>query len=72
MAKTHLPLSQKLPRGWYEQPAVLEVHLPVLEEVVEDGEDVPLRLLDPLQHQHATLRRCLHRALKYQEDEVKS
>ena len=40
------------------------MHLPVLEEVVEDGEDVPLRLLDPLQHQHPTLRRCLHRALE--------
>ena len=53
-----------LPGRGYEQSAVLQMHLPVLEEVVEHGQHVSLSLLDPLQHEHATLRRSFHGALK--------
>ena len=54
-----------LPGCGYEQSSVLQMHLPVLEEVVEHGQHVPLGLLDPLQHQDATLGRRFHGALQY-------
>lgn len=41
--------------GRHQEASVLQLHLPVLQQVVEDGQHVPLGLLQPLQHQDSAL-----------------
>lgn len=49
--------------GRHQEASVLQLHLPVLQQVVEDRQDVPLGLLQPLKHQDAALRRSPDGAL---------
>lgn len=43
--------------GWHQEASVLQLHLSVLQQVVEDRQDVPLGLLQPLQDQDSPLGR---------------
>ena len=50
-------------RRGHEEAAVVELHLAVLQQVVQHGQHVPLGLLHAVQHQDSTLQRRTHRTL---------
>lgn len=43
--------------GWHQEASVLQLHLSVLQQVVEDRQDVPLGFLQPFQDQDSPLGR---------------
>lgn len=50
--------------GRHEEASVLQLHLPVLQQVVEDGQNVSLCLLQALQDQDSTLYCSPHGTLE--------
>ena len=50
--------------GMHEESSVVQLHFPVLQQVVENGQDVSLHFLDAFQDEDAPLRGRSHSALK--------
>lgn len=47
----------------YNEAAIVQLHLPVLQQVIEHWQHISLCLLNPVQHQYPALQSRLHRTL---------